>query len=80
MIVIHMVTAIYRSKKLDCYTVNVHISGVLKKINKRYPYFELEVEQTKYINRCKSNNEMNKLTDLEQYSWRAFIRQGVFIR
>ena len=45
-IVIHMVTAIYRSKKLDCYTVNVHISGVLKKINKRYPYFELEVEQT----------------------------------
>ena len=46
MIVIHMVTAIYRSKKLDCYTVNVHISGVLKKINKRYPYFELEIEQT----------------------------------
>ena len=46
MIVIHMVTAIYRSKKLDYYIVNVHISGVLKKINKRYPYFKLEVEQT----------------------------------
>ena len=46
MTVIYRVTAIYRSKKLDYSIVNVHRSGVFKKINKRYPYFELEIEQT----------------------------------